>query len=69
MTNDGRTLGKLEQGMTDINKTLIRIEERMDKHSTRISNLEKGWWLLTGGLLVLSATKWPEIKALLAFGG
>lgn len=69
MTKNGKFQGATEQSLLDIKGILARIEDRMDKHSTRISNLEKWRWLLTGGIAVLAATRWPEIGQLIAFGG
>lgn len=52
----------------EIMRILEKHEETHKEHNTRLTNLEKWRWLLTGGFLVLSIQNLPAIKNLITTG-
>jgi len=57
--------GKTTQSLIDIRQDIAEIKELQIKQDARLTNLEKWRWLLTGSIIALGITNWPQLSKIL----
>ena len=59
--SSGKFQGETTQSLEDIRCDIKEIKEFISSEDRRISSLEKWRWILTGGMIALGLTNWPNI--------
>ena len=65
MIKQSKFEGTVTQSLIDIREDIGEIKNLQIKQDYRLSSLEKWRWLLTGGVITLGITNWPQLSKIL----
>jgi len=65
MTKTSFSQGETTQAIKDMGSDIKEIKTILEKQDNRLTNLEKWRWLLTGSIIALGITNWPQLSKIL----